>query len=156
MISPTTRAISGIATRVDATTRLLQCTRSLLDEDHRPILDIAVRQLWLCTEGARFAARRIHGQPASPSADLITDVMATTGEGIHAMSPGDLLDSYVSLHLDATRGALLVVESLYLDSDEKPLQQIGVALFECLHWISSAREELQAYSGTALEAALAA
>ena len=156
MISPTVLAIYGVATRVDATTRLLQCTRSLLDEDHRPIIDIAIRQLWLCIEGARYAAHKMHGQNTYPSKELLADVRTTTDDELQLMLPGEVLDSYVSMHLDATRAALLVVESIYLESNSSPSCQVGVAMFECLHWIAAARDDLRAHAEVLLKTALAA
>jgi len=136
--------LATVAAQIEAGARLLQCTRWMQERDHHPITDMAVRSLGLYVEAIRAAESRRAGSPWVVSQDLRHDLaVALPGEHIEEVTADWLLDSYVACHLSSLASAVRVVSTVYLEDDDSRANQVlGDALFECLHWIESARQQL--------------
>ncbi len=136
--------LTTVAAQIEAGARLLQCTRWMQERDHHPITDMAVRSLGLYVEAIRAAEGRRSGSPWLISHELRHDLAAAVpGERLESMTADWLLDSYVACHLSSLVSAVRVIEVVYLeDDDSRANRMLGDALFECLHWIESARQQL--------------
>lgn len=145
-------ALEGVANRIDAARRLLQCTRWLQHRDHRPICDVAVRHLGVYVEAIRLAHGRLADKPVSPSQALASDVAtALPWQPLGSLGAEDLIDAYVNGRLVGVVAAIRVVESACLEGDDPGRQEVGNAMFECLHWIETARRDLAELAGQGIE-----
>lgn len=138
-----TARLDSIANRIDAAARLLECTGYLQEPAHRPVMDMAVRNLGIYVEAIRVANRMNHDAPVAPSASMRMDfAVALPSEPLDAISSVDLLDAYVCCHLGSVICAVRAISTIYLEHDNRAIQHVGDAMFEGIHWIEAARHEL--------------
>lgn len=84
-----TARLDSIANRIDAAARLLECTGYLQEPAHRPVMDMAVRNLGIYVEAIRVANRMNHDAPVAPSASMRMDfAVALPSEPLDAMFEG--------------------------------------------------------------------
>lgn len=136
--------LARIAKRIEAASRLFQSTRSLQEEDHQIITDEATNTLNCIVEAVVFADHIRDGVRVPMSEDLASQLaIRLPYENIEALTAEQILDEFVSTHLSSLASALRVIETVYLEDDgNQQNQNLGNAMFECLHWLEVARHDL--------------
>lgn len=133
-----------IAKRIEAASRLFQSTRCLQEEDHRIITDEAANTLNCIVEAVLLADHIRDGVRVPMSEDLSSQLAISLPlENTEALTAQQILDDFVSTHLNSLVSALRVIEVVYLEDDVNTQNQdLGNAMFECLHWLSVAHHDL--------------
>lgn len=133
-----------IAKRIEAASRLFQSTRCLQEEDHQIITDEAANTLNCIVEAVLLADHIRDGVRAPMSEALASQLtIRLAHENIETLTAEQILDEFVSTHLCSLVSALRVIETIYLEDDgNRHNQNIGNAMFECLHWLEVARHDL--------------
>lgn len=128
-------SLLSIATRIDAATQLLRCIHGELSPGHGLITDAAARGLGICSEAVRLAG----GEGRAMSAALSQEVAIAR---VDPERMDDLIDNYVICHLGGVMAAVRILECIYQEDDDSAARNVGVALYECLHWVEVARHQL--------------
>lgn len=133
-----------IAKRIEAASRLFQSTRCMQEEDHQIITDEATNTLDCIVEAVLLAAR-IRDDARTPMSEALASQLAIRlpYDDLKVLTAEQILDEFVSTHLSSLVSALRVIETVYLEDDgSQQNQNIGNAMFECLHWLEVARHDL--------------
>lgn len=133
-----------IAKRIEAASRLFQSTRCLQEEDHQIITDEAANTLNCIVEAVLLADHIRDGVRVPMSENLLSQLaIRLPYENLGTITAEQILDEFVSTHLSSLVSALRVIETVYLEDDgNQQNQNLGNAMFECLHWLEVARHDL--------------
>lgn len=130
-------SLSEIAELIEAAGRLVSCIGQAIDDDNRPVLNVAAACLALHAGCVRLAADRLEGAADTLEVELLIDL--AVADVFPNATPGKLMDDYVACQLEGAAAALDMLKIVYESDTNSLSQRISSALFAVVHWIEAAR-----------------